>query len=198
MFNYATGFDIEYQLENGFAIASGFDFGRKRFGFMHEEDHDGAKISLWGHSEYHTVSMPISASFVLFSESDPFFEIAPFVGVSVGRDFSSYRNLTRLDDNFSYSYAFDHENYEKNSFFAAASAGILFKTVIDQLGIMHWGATLTTDLTVLPSFDYNVTVDGVPSDFSQKIRMNYFSISMTYFFSTWEVFNGQFMRRNFN
>ncbi len=197
VFNYSTSFNVEYQMENGFAIASGFDLSRKRFGFMHEEDHGGEEIALWGHSEYHTVSLPITASFVLVSGSDPFFEIAPVVGVSFGADISSYRNLTRQDENFSYSYVFDHENYQKNSFFAAASAGVVFKTVISQLGVMHWGATLTTDLSVLPSFDYTVTVDGIPSDFSQQIRMNYFSLSMTYFFSTWEVFNGQLMKRNF-
>lgn len=197
LFNYATGFNVEYQLENGLALASGLRFSRKRFGFSHEEGQNSDRISLWGHSEYHSLELPLTASITVVSNSDPFFEVAPILGISLGGDFSSYRNLTRQDENFSYSYEFDQENYTRNSFLFAAHTGVEFKTVIEQLGVMHWGLKFSRDLTKLPPFDYVVTRAGVPEEYTQVISMNYVSLSMIYYFNTWEVFNGKFLKRNF-
>ncbi len=197
IFNYSTGLKVDYQLESGLGFTSGLNLSRKRFGFLHEENRSGEEISLWGHSEYHTLELPLHVSFVVISDSDPFYEIAPFAGVSVGADFSSYRNLTRQDANFSYSYFFDNENYTKNSFVTTANAGVYIKSIIKQLGVIHWSVTLSTDLTKLPVFNYEVTYNNSTSTYSQQIRMNYISVGMTYYFSTWEVFNGQLMKRSF-
>jgi len=57
--------------------------------------------------------------------------------------------------------------------------------------------SLATDFTKLPSFDYEVALNDVSANYSQNIRMNYISAGMTYYFSTWEVFGGRFMKRNF-
>jgi hypothetical protein len=51
---------------------------------------------------------------------------------------------------------------------------------------------------MLPSFDYSVTYELDPVSYSQNIRMNYLSFTMSYYFSTWEVFNGDFLKRTFN
>ena len=182
---------------SGLAITSGINFSRKRFGFIHEESNSGNEIFLWGHSEYHTLELPLEVSFVVISSSKPFYELAPYAGLSFGRDFSSYRNLTREDENFSYTYSFDHENYQRNSFVSTVKAGVIFKTIIDQLGVIHWGFSVATDFTKLPSFDYQVSYNDVAVDYSQQIRMNYFTARITYYFSSWEVFNGQFIKRSF-
>jgi len=197
LFNYSVGLKVNYQLESGLAFTSGFNFSRKRFGFLHKESNSGDEISLWGHSEYHTLELPLRVSYVLVSSSKPFYEIAPFGGLSLGGDFSGYRNLTREDEDFSYTYVFDHENYQKTSFVSTLEAGVLFKTIIEQLGVIHWEVSLATDFTKVPSFDYEVTLNDVPMNYSQKIRMNYISAGMTYYFSTWEVFGGRFMKRSF-
>ncbi len=198
LINYSTGLKLNYQMESGLAFTSGVNFSRKRFGFVHKESNSGNEIFLWGHSEYHTLELPLEVSFVVISKSKPFYELAPYAGLTFGGDFSSYRNLTREDENFSYTYSFDQENYQRNSFVSTVKAGIIFKTIIDQLGVIHWGLTLATDFTKLPSFDYDVAYnDDVAANYSQQIRMNYFTARITYYFSTWEVFNGQFMKRNF-
>lgn len=197
VFNYSTGIKVDYQLESGLAFTSGINLSRKRFGFQHKEGTAVDAISLWGHSEYHTLELPLQVSFVVISSSKPFYEIAPFAGLSFGGDFSSYRNLTREDENFSYTYLFDHDNYQKTSFISTIRAGLMFKTIINQLGVIHCNVTLATDLTKLPSFDYEIALNDISTDYSQKIRMNYISAGITYYFSTWEVFNGQFMKRSF-
>ena len=197
VFNYSIGLKVDYQMESGLAFTSGINLSRKRFGFQHKESNSGDEISLWGHSEYHTLELPLQVSYVVISSSKPFYEIAPFAGLSFGEDFSSYRNLTREDENFSYTYLFDHDNYQKTSFVSTISAGLMFKTIINQLGVVHWNITLSTDLTKLPAFEYEIALNEVPMNYSQQIRMNYISAGITYYFSTWEVFNGQFMKRSF-
>lgn len=196
--NYSSGLKVDYQMANGLAFTSGIDFSRKRFGFLHEESSDGQDISLWGHSEYHTFEVPLIVSYVILSSSKPFYEIAPFAGITFGGDISSYRNLTREDENFSYNYYFDHENYQRSSFVSTVKAGLKIKTIIDQLGVIHWGFTFATDITMLPAFDYQVSYNDVPVNYTQQIRMNYISLGLTYYFTTWEVFNGKFMKRSFN
>jgi len=197
IFNYSTGLKVDYQLESGLAFTSGLNLSRKRFGFQHRESSSGDEISLWGHSEYHTIELPLQVSYVVISNSKPFYEIAPFAGISFGGDFSSYRNLTREDEDFSYTYLFDHNNYQKKSFVSTLKAGMIFKTIISQLGVLHWNITLGTDFTKLPPFDYELILNDVSTTYSQQIRMNYISAGITFYFSTWEIFNGQFMKRSF-
>ena len=196
--NFGAGFRVDYEMESGFSFTSGLDIKRKRFGFMHEESLDGADINLWGHSEFVGVSLPVMASYTVVTAEDPFYEIAPMAGISVGRDFSSYRNLTRMDENYDYTYLFDRHGYTRRSTVVTAHAGAMMRTIIEQLGVIHWGVVLSADLTTLPSFDYEVDTGASTSPYSQDIRMIYLSLNLTYYFMNYEVFDGRFLRRRYD
>ncbi len=196
--NFGAGFRVDYELESGFAFMSGLDIKRKRFGFVHEETLDDATINLWGHSEFVGVSLPLMVSYTVFTEEDPFYEIAPVAGLSVGRDFSSYRNLTRLDENYDYTYLFDRHGYTRQSMVVTAHAGVMMRTIIDQLGVIHWGVVVSGDLTTLPSFDYEVDTGTFSDSYAQDIRMIYLSLNLTYYFMNYDIFEGRFMRRRYD
>src|SRR6056297_758484 len=188
--NFGAGFRVNYELESGFSFTSGLHIKRKRFGFVHEEMLDDAAINLWGHSEFVGVSLPLIDSYTVVTAEDQFYEIAPMAGISVGRDFSSYRNLTRMDENYDYTYLFDRHGYTKQSAVVTAHAGAMMRTIIEQLGVIHWGVVLSADLTTLPSFDYEVETGASTSPYSQDIRMIYLSLNLTYYFMNYEVFDG--------
>jgi len=197
LFNYRLGLHGDLQLESGPAITTGVDFSRKRFGFVHDQELMNDIVSLWGHSEYYTYSFPLDISYPVYTDTDPFYSIMPFIGISAGQDISDYRNLSRLDQNTEYIYWFDRSDYQKSSFVATARAGVRLRTVIDQLGLIDWHITFASDITRLPVFSYEIiTADGTMS-YNQKLRMNYISFGMTMHFKSWEIVNGNLLRERY-
>jgi hypothetical protein len=197
MFNFSTAMQVDYQLDAGMAFTLGAEFGRRRFGFLHEGEIEQSPVNLWGHSEYYTFSMPLQLSYVVYSHSDPYFDVAPYAGASAGVNLTSYRNITRLDESYD-RYAILRGDYRNGSFMTGLQVGVNVRTIIDQLGLVYWGIGFSSDLVALPSFDYSLVSGDVTESFSQHIRMNLVSLSIYYYFNTWEVFEGRIMRRRFN
>lgn len=197
MFNFSTAVHVDYQLDAGPAFTVGGEFGRRRFGFRHDGMIDQVPVNLWGHSEYYTLSMPLQFSYVLYSHSDPYFDVAPYAGAAAGVNLTSYRNISRLDEHYA-DYNIVQSGYRSASLMTGFQAGVNIRTVVDALGLIYWGIGFSSDVIALPSFDYALVSSATTTTFSQKIRMNFISVSMYYYFNTWEVFEGRIMRRRFN
>lgn len=196
LFNYKLGVHVDHEFDMGVALTAGLDFSRKRFGYLHEQSINEKAVLLWGHSEFYSVSIPLRFSYTVLTGKDPYFELQPFAGISVGKDFSNYRNLTRLDENTDYQFVID--TYEEVSDVATGEIGLKVRTIIDQLGLIDWHLTLGSDITSLPLFSYELIPDGAEAiRFDQKIKMRYISFGMTFYFTTWEVINGSFMKRRY-
>lgn len=196
LFNYKLGVLVDHEFDVGVALTAGMDFSRKRFGYIHEQTIGEEDVLLWGHSEFYSVGIPLRISYTVYTGKDPYIELQPFAGVSIGKDFSSYRNLTRLDENTGYNFILD--DYEKISDVATGEIGIKLRTIIDQLGLIDWHLSLGSDITSLPVFSYEIIpVGGEVTRYEQKIKMRYISFGMTYYFTTWEVINGSFMKRRY-
>jgi hypothetical protein len=196
LFNYHIGANIDFELDAGLAFSSGINFGRKRFGYIHEQTIGEDAVRLWGHSELYTVTVPFEIAYAVLEGKDPYFEILPFLGISAGKDFSNYRNLTRLDENTSYT--FTMQNELEDSYVLSLLGGIKLRTIIEQLGMIDWSLALGSDLTELPSFDYEITSGNAESEsYSQHVKINYISAGMTLYFRSWEIINGNFMRRRY-
>ena len=136
LFNYKLGVRVDHEFDMGVALSAGLDFSRKRFGFVHEQLLNEEDVLLWGHSEFYTVGVPLRISYTVMTGKDPYFELQPFAGLSIGKDFSTYRNLTRLDENAGYDFILG--DYEKISDVATSEIGLKFRTIIEQLGLIDW------------------------------------------------------------
>jgi len=194
VFNFSTGFAIDYGLESGIGFHLGTTFSRKRFGFVHSGEVNGSPLHLWGHSEYHTFSVPMQFSFIVYTHSDPYFTIAPFAGGFAGINLVSYRNITRLDENY-LGYQIELFQHDNRKLTAGAELGVNMRTVVDQLGMLQWGISFSREMTPLQPFRYDIeSLDGA-NPFEQELTMNMVSLTVTYFFRTWEIFEGRMMRR---
>jgi len=196
-FNFKGGVKILFETNALVGFGLGAEVIRKRFGFIHEEQLGTGPVSLLGHSEMYGVAFPVELYFTVATILDPFVEIAPFVGIAPGWDFSVYRNMTRLDSNFDYSYFIDRRDYEKISFGTRAFAGLTFRSLIRDLGFLEWGLSGGVDLGRFPPFDYTITYDGTETAYSESIGLFYVGIHFTYCFLNYEVYNGRLVKRSY-
>jgi len=196
--NFKGGLKVYYETGNLVGIALGTELSRKRFGFLHEEDIDGGGISLLGHGELFGLYFPAEAYLTLVSSKEPYFELGPYAGIAIGWDYSSYRNLTRQDNNYAYTYDFERHDYEKTSLGTNAYVGLNIRTIINDLGFIEWGLSAGMDIGTFPSFDYSITYDGSTTSYSESLRMIYFSFHLSYCFLNYEIFDGRFLRRRLN
>ncbi len=193
-FNFRIGLNVDYEFDMGLTLGSGVDFSRKQFSFHHVSSGDPV-IDLRAHGEYYTVEVPLNIGFIVFEDTDPYFELSPYIGITGGLNILSYRNLTRMDNNPDYSYTFNPGTAGELSFVSTLSAGIQLRTIIDQLGPMTWQLFVASDITRLPIFSYDIVAGGTPTSYTQQYRLFYVGFGTTLFFRSWDLINGRLNRR---
>ncbi|MFZ5940633.1 MAG: hypothetical protein ACOYXB_08670 [Bacteroidota bacterium] len=196
--NFKGGIKAYYETEALFGISLGAELSRKRFGFLHEEELGGGPVSLLGHSELYGIYFPAEVFITVAWSKEPYFQIAPFAGVAPGWDFSTYRNLTRLDTNYGYSYEFNSHDYPKRSFGTRVYAGLNIRTIINDLGYLEWGLSAGSDIGRFPPFNYSITLDENTWNYSESLGLIYLSVHLTYCFINFEIFDGRFLKRQYN